>query len=457
MDELFSAQSDTLMQLAAELKNVNLSLDDIQKSLNKPDEKQNKDVIATKVNTNTEGKPASDSDANYDALPATEANTSTPGDRPSNVTSEQQIQSIEVLNEETPELAADLDKQVEELFSNNRASVDYSSANNISYTTTSEQNNASNKPVVDNLNPTLKQAFQSNTSAEPPEEGFNNMIATEQTKTSQNEIAEQFNLDNTFKNINKLASNSEILEPKNIQKPDNTDNNLDSVNAALPVSQPKANSLQTNKTLEPANILLPKPSITKNNIFIQKPKEKINATAPEKTAAVNNVVSDMTQNTEPAPVSPVNDVVSDMTQNTENKMSEAKQLELQEENSLPSNLFADYKELQAINETERSITPVNTKDLSLVNLEKSVAALANAMNKNQTAIINQLASLNTVASEIMKILPSLNMGSINNFAGNGMQMNKQANVLNGNAIRDFRSLTTSLYSMNKMENRPTLT
>ena len=362
-----------------------------------------------------------------------------------------------MLNEETPELAADLDKQVEELFSNNRASVDYSSANNISYTTTSEQNNASNKPVVDNLNPTLKQAFQSNTSAEPPEEGFNNMIATEQTKTSQNEIAEQFNLDNTFKNINKLASNSEILEPKNIQKPDNTDNNLDSVNAALPVSQPKANSLQTNKTLEPANILLPKPSITKNNIFIQKPKEKINATAPEKTAAVNNVVSDMTQNTEPAPVSPVNDVVSDMTQNTENKMSEAKQLELQEENSLPSNLFADYKELQAINETERSITPVNTKDLSLVNLEKSVAALANAMNKNQTAIINQLASLNTVASEIMKILPSLNMGSINNFAGNGMQMNKQANVLNGNAIRDFRSLTTSLYSMNKMENRPTLT
>jgi hypothetical protein len=77
------------------------------------------------------------------------------------------------------------------------------------------------------------------------------------------------------------------------------------------------------------------------------------------------------------------------------------------------------------------------------------------MNKNNTQLNNQLTSLHQVATEILRMLPSL--AQQQNKPANEAQYSREYKTVNFGKINEFRDLTSNLFASAKPDNAPTLT
>jgi hypothetical protein len=428
MDDVFTDPNDTLSQLTKELKNVSFNLEDIQKTLGSKESQLTKAIQAPGIEKKPEAKPEVKSDLETEAS-APLLRTIEKVEEPV------QAETTTELKPLIPEEYLEQPDVKEETPASKPAAPQVIQQNLITVEKDAqEQDNKTKANKLDISKATVKVPEV----VQQPKRQLDTLEQKpEAIKTSQrlDQIAPASNLVDKFMDTSKVATHeikNEIVEK---------------------ISQPREKTtVKTSEEFQVKPIKKQEVPISKNDIVEQKPETIKTPQRPDQKAPTN-IVEDFLKTSQP-----VNRVVekgentASVDKAADKRAQEIPKLNVQEERDATK--IAQPK-LEILNEREQKLTPMNSKDVSLVNIEKTITSLVATMNKNNTQLNNQLTSLHQVATEILRMLPSL--AQQQNKPANEAQYSREYKTVNFGKINEFRDLTSNLFASAKPDNAPTLT
>jgi len=117
----------------------------------------------------------------------------------------------------------------------------------------------------------------------------------------------------------------------------------------------------------------------------------------------------------------------------------------------------DKPQMNTMDEQSKAIAALESKDKSMVNLEKNISALTANLNKSMTQLTTQLNELNAVATQILNFLPSMNAGQAAASNGAPGRLPRTSDTVLGGSINQFREKVSGMYSGARPDNKFTLT
>jgi len=410
MDDMFTEQSDSLSQLAKELKNVSFSLDDIQKSLNKKDAK-----FATTINAPSVEKTADERDKSQAKNDAAEA-----------------FPVLVAIEKNEPQVKAEENVPVQPLLQEEYLNNSQQPQANKPESTPGTQIPKEQPSIQQNFFTVKEEASQQISTPKSAEEKQNkNDAQPEKLQAPVREVqviekAPESKISNAQQNtvvpekeptnVPNQETNTTVIKNEIIEKIQQPETKVIEKIVERPVLAPETNKI--NK--EPANIIVERPAEAAapaekkaqqqtNRIVNEEPAQDIKKTQPEMPAKLN------VQEERPAAAQP--------------------------------------GKLEIINERDLKLAATNPKDVSLLNIEKIMSMLANTLNKNHQQVLNQLTALNNVANEIVQLLPMLAQKT---GASSSPQYSREYKTVGQGKINEFRNLTSDMFAPNRADTRPTL-
>ena len=424
MDDVFTDPNDTLSQLTKELKNVSFNLDDIQKTLGKKEPQLTKAIQAPGVEKKPEVKQDLETEASEPLLKTIEK-------------VEEPVQA-ETTTELKPLIPEEYLKQPD----------------------AREETPASK--------PTMPQVVQQNfITVEKDAQEQDNKAKANKPDISKATVKVPEVVQQSKRQLNTLEQKPEAI--KTIQRPDQmapasnlVDKFIDNSKIATPeiknevvekIPQPQEKTIvKAAEEFQVKPIKRQEVPVSKNDVLEQEPEAIKTSQRPDQMAPTN-IVEDFLKTSQP-----VNKVI-EKGENTasadkaaDERVREIPKLNVQEERDATK---VAQPKLEILNEREQKLTPMNSKDVSLVNIEKTITGLVATMNKNNTQLNNQLTSLHQVATEILRMLPSL--AQQQSKPANEAQYSREYKTVNFGKINEFRDLTSNLFAPAKQDNTPTLT
>lgn len=469
-----SEESDPIQQVIASLKNVNVSLDDINKTLAQKKEKYTtKEIPATSVQ-NAVPSDAKGAESSQAVTPTSIADTE------AKESVETKTQSMDVMSEDslkpiqTEEKKAapaldlkpadttfepqeqqstpikELEQRIDKVVSQNN--------NIVSDNTAATADNMQPTPPAANLQ-TEQPASVSMTTETPNQLPVQNSTVAEADVANINTQPEvdkpaTGRLEATIQNnISELSSNK-TPEQKIPEIAEITDQNTGSTmqqdmqtQAAQPAAITPISSAD-NKNINVKNIFISE----KNNVASDKQVNPIadsNAIQAESTSISSNISEEQPSS---AATTPTNTTVAERSSEAATAKQQTNKFEAKQ---LPNQNAGSNKSFEIVE--ERPALPREAvKDNSLIMIEKHMSELNSNMNKLFTQLINQINNLNNTVLEIQKTLPELKSSSTGSSQQDQSGREYKPFSAGGGSLNEFRSSTSKLFSPSRSDMTPTI-